>query len=76
MSQETMNLNISLDKTTPIVCEECNNDTFTQVLYIRKASKFLTGTSQDAVMPIPSFACAKCNHVNKEFKPSVDQQEA
>ena len=76
MNQDRVNLNISLDKTTPIVCESCNNDTFVQVLYIRKASKFLTGTSQDAVMPIPSFACAKCQHVNTEFKPTAEQPEA
>lgn len=69
MNKETINLNISLDKTTPIVCDECDNETFTQVLLLRKASKFITGTTQDALMPIPTFACAKCNHVNEEFQP-------
>jgi len=69
MNKETINLNISLDKTTPIVCDECGNETFTQVLLLRKASKFITGTTQDALMPIPTFACAKCNHVNEEFQP-------
>ena len=74
MSQEQMKLNISLDKTTPIVCDECSNDTFTQVLWLRKASKFLTGTAQDALMPIPTFACVACNHVNEEFKPKDQDQ--
>ena len=69
MNQEQVKLNISLNKTTPIVCDECSNETFTQVLLLRKASKFLTGTAQDALMPIPTFACAKCNHVNEEFQP-------
>jgi len=69
MNNEQVKLNISLDKTTPIVCDECGNETFTQVLLLRKASKFLTGTAQDALMPIPTFACAKCNHVNEEFQP-------
>lgn len=69
MNQEQVKLNISLDKTTPIECDECSNDTFNQVLFLRKASKFLTGTAQDALMPIPTFACAKCNHVNEEFQP-------
>ena len=69
-----MKLNISLDKTTPIVCDECGNDTFTQVLLLRKASKFLTGTAQDALMPIPTFACVKCNHVNEEFQPKDQDQ--
>ena len=69
MNNEQVKLNISLDKTTAIVCDECGNETFTQVLLLRKASKFLTGTAQDALMPIPTFACAKCNHVNEEFQP-------
>ena len=74
MSKDTMNLNISLDKTTSIICEACDNDTFTQVLFLRKASKFLTGTAQDALMPIPTFACIACNHINEEFKPKEQAQ--
>lgn len=62
-------LNISLDKTTAIVCDECSCESFTQVVFLRKASKFLTGTDQDALIPIPSFACSKCGHVNEEFQP-------
>lgn len=68
MSQQ-MNLNISLDKTTPIVCDECGCESFVQVTFIRKVSKFIAGTDQDALVPIPSFACSKCGHVNKEFQP-------
>jgi len=65
-----MKLNISLDKTLAIICENCGNQTFQEGLLIRKASKFLTGTSQDAIVPIPTFCCTKCGHVNEEFLPS------
>ena len=75
MAQETMNMNIPLDRTTPIVCEECGNDTFSQVVFLRKVSKFLAGTPQDGLIPIPSFACNKCGYVNAEFKPKTDDQE-
>ena len=68
MSQN-LNLNISLDKTTSIVCEECSNESFIQVTFLRKVSKFIAGTDQDALIPIPSFSCAKCGHVNAEFLP-------
>jgi hypothetical protein len=70
MEQQQMKLNISLDKTTAIVCEECGNQTFQEGLLIRKASKFLTGTAQDAIVPIPTFFCAKCGHTNNEFYPT------
>jgi hypothetical protein len=36
---------------------------------LRKASKFLTGTPQDALIPLPVFSCSKCGHVNTEFLP-------
>lgn len=69
MAQQPMNLNISLDKTTPIVCDECGCESFIQVTFLRKVSKFIAGTDQDALIPIPSFACSKCGHVNDEFQP-------
>jgi len=63
-------LNISLDKTTGVVCEECDNQVFREGVMLRKASRFITGTAQDALIPIQVFACSKCGHVNEEFLPS------
>ncbi len=67
--QQQMNMNISLDKTTELVCDECGNHSFQEVVLLRKASRFITGTAQDAMIPIPVFACSKCGHVNEEFLP-------
>ena len=62
-------LNIPLDKSTPLVCEECQNETFKQVFFLHTVSKFIAGTDQDGLIPIPSFACTSCGHVNNEFQP-------
>jgi len=62
-------LNISLDKTTGLSCDECGNEIFQEGVMLRKASRFLTGTAQDAMIPIQVFACSKCGHVNEEFLP-------
>ena len=62
-------LNIPLDKSTPLVCEECQNETFKLVFFLRTVSKFIAGTDQDGLIPIPSFACTSCGHVNNEFQP-------
>jgi len=62
-------LNVPLDKSTPLVCEECQNETFKQVFFLRTISKFIAGTDQDGLIPIPSFACTNCGHVNNEFQP-------
>ena len=68
MSQQQMN--ISLDKTTGVTCDSCKNNIFQEGVMLRKASRFLTGTSQDALIPIPVFTCTKCGHVNDEFLPA------
>lgn len=68
--EQQMKLNIDLNKTLPIVCEKCGSQTFQEGLLIRKASKFLTGTQQDAIIPIPTFSCTQCGHVNEEFLPA------
>ena len=69
MDQQQMNLNITLDKTTPVKCDACENETFQEVVLLRKASRFVTGTPQDALIPIPAFACTKCGHVNEDLLP-------
>lgn len=74
MQQQQPKLNISLDKTQPMVCEKCENEVFVEGVMLRKASKFLTGTTQDAVVPIPVFTCSKCGHVNNEFLPKELQR--
>jgi uncharacterized Zn finger protein len=63
-------LNVSLDKTLPIVCDECGNETFTEAVILREVSRFLTGQMQDGLVPIPVFACTKCGHVNDKFMPA------
>ena len=71
MSQEQINMNITLDKTSGVSCDECNNEVFIEGVMLRKASRFITGTAQDAMIPIPVFACSKCGHVNKDFLPAL-----
>jgi hypothetical protein len=69
MQQQDFNLNISLDQTQALKCEKCDNPTFNQSFLLRKASRLLTGSPQDALIPIQVFACTKCGHVNDEFMP-------
>jgi uncharacterized Zn finger protein len=72
MSQQ---LNISLDKTTGVNCGSCGHDVFIEGVILRKASRLLTGTAQDALIPIPVFACSKCGSVNEEFLPFQLKQQ-
>jgi hypothetical protein len=67
MAQQQMN--IDLNNTTPIICENCGNETFRPIFFLRKISRFLSPDGNERVVPIDSLACLECNHVNKDFKP-------
>jgi len=69
MQDQRVKLNVALDKTTGVKCESCGSETFQEALLLRKVSKFLTGQAQDGILPIPTFVCSKCRHINKEFYP-------
>ena len=67
------NLNVDINQTTGVTCDECGGAIFQEGLAIRKASGLLTGTGHTSYVPIPVFACIKCGHVNNEFLPKQVQ---
>lgn len=76
--QRPMQVKVPLDKTTGVECEQCGGVAFQEALMLRKVSRFITGDAQDGVLPIATFICAKCGHINKDFYPkelTKDEQE-
>jgi len=59
---------INLKEQPTIVCEECGNIYFKEVVLIKKVSKIMTGSSDDTLVPFPTYMCEKCGHVNSEFR--------
>jgi uncharacterized Zn finger protein len=59
---------IDLKEIPNIECEECKNQVFKEVTILKKVSRILTGTSNDNIIPFPTYSCAKCGHINEEFK--------
>lgn len=54
MQQEQLKVNIDLKNTQPVLSEN-GNHVFTEGFVLRKVSKFITGTSEDGVIPVPCF---------------------
>lgn len=65
---EQPNLKVGLENSTAILCESCGGQTFREATYLRRISKLLTGSPEDMIVPIPTFACIQCNHVNDQFQ--------
>jgi uncharacterized Zn finger protein len=64
-----LNAKLSLKDTGEISCDECKSLTFSEAVILRKVSRLLTGQTKDSVLPIPTFVCTACGHVNDEFMP-------
>jgi hypothetical protein len=62
-------INIPLDKTTPVVCSNCQNDVFQESIMLRKVSKFLIGSTEDSYQAIPIVSCSKCGTALQEMLP-------
>jgi len=71
MENNQLNLNINLKDAEDIKCEACKSLVFEEKIMLKKISRFLTGSNQDSISPIPVIVCAKCNHVNEMFKPNL-----
>ena len=67
-TEKPLNVNIDIKSSTPLTSPD-GNHVFAEGVIIRKVSKFVAGTAEDAVIPIPVFMCSKCGHVNEEFLP-------
>jgi hypothetical protein len=72
--QEQMKMNVDIKQTTPIKSED-GNQVFQEAVILRKASKFLVGTSEDAVIPIPVFIDVKTNKIVTELLPKELREE-
>ena len=66
--QSSNEMKINLKEQPSVVCEECRSDLFREVTMIKKVSKLYTGSSQDTIVPFPTYCCDKCGHINDEFK--------
>ena len=64
-------LNINLSDAPYLECEACGGRVFEEKMMIKKVSKFMTGSEQDSIVPIPVIVCSACGNINDLFKPKV-----
>ncbi len=65
------NLNVNLSEMPFVTCESCGGNVFEERMMLKQVSKFMTGSEQDSIVPLPVISCAKCSHVNELFKPRL-----
>ncbi len=70
------NLKVNLDlKNTQAVFSEDGNAVFAEGLILRKVSRFVAGTAEDALMPIPCFYDVKTGKILLDTLPKEIREE-
>ena len=59
---------ISLRDQPTLKCEKCEGIIFREVVLIKKVSKLLTGSTEDTLVPFPTYVCDGCGHMYEDFK--------
>ena len=68
------NANVDIKSTTPITSPD-GNHVFAEGVILRKVSKFIAGTTEDAIMPIPVFYDVVTGKVLVELLPKEVKEE-
>jgi hypothetical protein len=74
MSNQQMGLNIDIKNTKAITSED-GNQVFAEGVILRRVSKFISGTSEDGVIPIPCFYDVKTGKILVDLLPKDLQEE-
>ena len=73
MQQQQQGPQVDISATTPLTCE-CGNETFKEVMYLRKESRLMSGLPEDRLVPIQLLACSKCGILVESFIPAPLKQ--
>ena len=74
IKQQQMNVNIDIKNTRPITSPE-GNQVFQEGVILRKVSRFVTGTSEDGIIPVPCFFDVVTGKVLVELLPKELREE-
>jgi uncharacterized Zn finger protein len=58
---------IDLKQQPTVTCEDCGTKYFKEVVLLKKVPKLLTGSSEDTIVPFPTYMCNSCGFVNEDF---------
>jgi len=72
--KQQLNVNIDIKNTRPITSPE-GNQVFAEGVILRKVSRFVTGTAEDGIIPIPCFYDVATGKVLVELLPKEIRAE-
>ena len=73
-TEKPLNVNVDIKASTPLISPD-GNHIFAEGVIIRKVSKFVAGTAEDAIVPIPCFYDVTTGKVLVELLPKELRDE-
>ena len=64
------NMEQVVENAQTITCDECNGHVFISVAIIKRISPLMSPTGEEIIMPIQTYQCASCKHLNEKFLPA------
>jgi len=68
MMKQAPQVSIDLKNTTPVISKD-GNQLFAEGVILRKVSKFVAGTAEDGVLPVPVFYDVKTGEILTDTLP-------
>jgi predicted nucleic acid-binding Zn ribbon protein len=67
LGKQKPQIQVNLMDSPELRCEACDCPYFRKVTVIKKISKLLTGSPEDQLVPMETYCCDKCGHINEDF---------
>lgn len=67
--QQPIQPKVDLSQAKDMNCIHCNNPYFIQAVMVKKISRLITGTANDAVLPVDVLLCGNCGQPFEELLP-------
>jgi len=65
--QQQQQIKVDLSSAVDVKCDECEGTLFVPVFAMKRLSALLSPTGEEVMVPMQTFKCTKCDHVNEEF---------
>jgi hypothetical protein len=69
-SPQQQSIKVDLKAAEEVPCEECDNAYFIPVFVVKRLSPLISPTGDEKLIPLQTFKCFECGHVNKTFSVS------
>ena len=73
--KKSLRMNVDMSLAEDIQCESCNGISFRSCFLIKKISALISPTGKETILPVETFACNLCGHINSQFMPTMITEE-